>query len=614
MAAVSWVALTKVVVRAAPFQRTPEPFTKLLPLTVKVNAASPVVALVGDTDVSVGAGLLTENVCAADVPPPGVGVSTVTGTLAAVAMSAAAIAAVNWVALTKVVVRAAPFQRTVEPLVKPVPLTVSVKAAPPTCALVGDRLETVGTGLLIENVNTPDVPPSGPDRTTVTDAVPTAARSEAGMAAGGRAGLTKVVVRVAPFQRTVDPFTNPVPLTVSVKAAPPTVALVGVSPVIVGMGLLTGNVCAAEVPPPGVGVNTVTCGVPAVAMSAAGIAAVSWVALMKVVVRAAPFHCTALPFTNPVPFTVSVKPAPPKGVLAGDSEEIVGAALLIESVRAAEVPPPGVGVMTVTEAVPAPGLSAAVIAAVSWMVLTKVVVRVAPFQRTVDPFTNPVPLTVSVKAAPPAVALVGVSPVIVGMGLSTGNVCAAEVPPPGVGVNTVTCGVPAVAMSAAVIAAVSCVALMTVVVRVLPFQRTVEPLTKLAPFTVRVNASPPANPLPGVRLLTVGAGLMIEKVCAAEVPPPGAGVTTLTEAVPAAAMSAAVIAAVSWVALMKVVVRAAPFHCTALPFTNPVPFTVSVKPAPPKGVLAGDSEEIVGTALLIESVRAAEVPPPGVGV
>src|SRR5438093_197201 len=139
MVAISWVALTKVVVRAAPFQRTPEPFTKLLPLTVMVNAASPVVALVGDSDVSAGAGLVTENVWAAEVPPPGAGVSTVTGTLAAVAMSAAAIAAVNWAALTKVVVRAAPFQRTVEALVKPVPSTVSVKAAPPTAALVGAR-------------------------------------------------------------------------------------------------------------------------------------------------------------------------------------------------------------------------------------------------------------------------------------------------------------------------------------------------------------------------------------------------------------------------------------------------------------------------------------------
>jgi hypothetical protein len=38
---------------------------------------------------------------------------------------------------------------------------------------------------------------------------------------------------------------------------------------------------------------------------------------------------------------------------------------------------------------------------------------------------------------------------------------------------------------------------------------------------------------------------VIVKVCALEVPPPGAGFTTVTEAVPAVAMSAAVIAAVT---------------------------------------------------------------------
>src|SRR5206468_3255993 len=308
---------------------------------------------------------------------------------------------------------------------------------------------------------------------------------------------------------------------------------------IVGTALLIESVRAAEVPPPGVGVMTVTEAVPAVAMSAAGIAAVSCVALTKVVVRAAPFHCTVLPVTKPVPVAVSVKAAPPAVAVAGDTDVSVGAGLFTESGCAAEVPPPGVGVTAVTLAVPTAAMSAAVIAAVSWMALTKVVVRVAPFQRTVEPFTNPVPLTVSVKAAPPTVALVGVSPVIVGMGLSTGNACAAEVPPPGAGVNTVTCGVPAVAMSAAVIAAVSCVALTEVVVRAAPFHCTAEPLMNPVPFTVSVKSAPPKSVLDGDSDEAVGTALFIESVRAAEVPPPGVGVTTVTEAVPAVAMSAA---------------------------------------------------------------------------
>src|SRR2546422_74420 len=65
-----------------------------------------------------------------------------------------------------------------------------------------------------------------------------------------------------------------------------------------------------------------------------------------------------------------------------------------------------------------------------------------------------------------------------GVLLSMVNTSALEVPPPGVGENTVTDAVPAVARSAAVTAAVSRVALTNVVVRAAPFQRTLEPLTK----------------------------------------------------------------------------------------------------------------------------------------
>src|SRR5207244_2226315 len=195
---------------------------------------------------------------------------------------------------------------------------------------------------------------------------------------------------------------------------------------------------------------------------------------------------TLAPMSNPVPVSVSVNPAPPTAALEGDSAVRVGPPALTGKVTAADVPPPGPGVVTVTFTMAAASRSVDGIAAVSWVVLTKVVGRAAPFHCTVvEPFTNPVPLTVSVKAAPPTVALVGTSAVIVGMGLLTGNVSAAEAPPPGVGVNTVTCGVAAVAMSAAVIAAVSWVALTKVVVRVVPFQRTVEPLRQLAPFPVK---------------------------------------------------------------------------------------------------------------------------------
>ena len=89
------------------------------------------------------------------------------------------------------------------------------------------------------------------------------------------------------------------------------------------------------------------------------------------------------------------------------------------------------------------------------MLLTKVVVRSDPFHRTTDPETNPEPLTVSVKVAPPAVALDGESEVIDGAGLLMVKVDPLDAPPPGDGLKTITVAVPGIAMSLAVIEAVS---------------------------------------------------------------------------------------------------------------------------------------------------------------
>src|SRR5438552_2423368 len=112
-----------------------------------------VVAMLPDGVTSVaapgGTALLTVNVSAPEVPPPGVGEKTVRDAVPAVAMSPAVIAACNWVLLTNVVVRAAPFQRTTDPLTKFVPFTVSVKAAAPEVAVPGDSEPIVGTGLVV---------------------------------------------------------------------------------------------------------------------------------------------------------------------------------------------------------------------------------------------------------------------------------------------------------------------------------------------------------------------------------------------------------------------------------------------------------------------------------
>lgn len=73
-----------------------------------------------------------------------------------------------------------------------------------------------------------------------------------------------------PFQLTTELAMKLVPFTVSVNAVPPAVALVGDVDVIVGTGLLIGNVSAPEVPPPGAGLVTVMLAVPELAISVAG--------------------------------------------------------------------------------------------------------------------------------------------------------------------------------------------------------------------------------------------------------------------------------------------------------------------------------------------------------
>jgi hypothetical protein len=100
-------------------------------------------------------------------------------------------------------------------------------------------------------------------------------------------------------------------------------------------------------------------------------------------------------------------------------------------------------------------------------------------------------------------------------------------------------------MSAAAIVAVNCVALSNVVVFETPPNFTTAPETKPVPFTVRVKAAPPAVVLGGESDVIVKFEvLLIVKVWAFDVPPPGAGFVTVTLTGPAVAISAAVIAAV----------------------------------------------------------------------
>ena len=106
-----------------------------------------------------------------------------------------------------------------------------------------------------------------------------------------------------------------------------------------------------------------------------------------------------------------------------------------------EVPPPGAGLNTATWAVAVESMSAALMETSSCVPPTYVVVRLDPFQFATEPLINPLPFTVKVNAPLPAVAEAGDKEVIDGDGLAGAlmvKLAALEVPPPGVGVKTVT--------------------------------------------------------------------------------------------------------------------------------------------------------------------------------
>lgn len=435
-----------------------------------------------------------------------------------------------------------PLKFTIDPAMKLVPVSVRFTACP-TNPLVGLIDARVGTGLgALEIVKTKlvVVPPPGAGLVTVTFAGPTDEMSVAGIVAVNCVALTNVVGLADPLKFTIDAATKFVPVTVSVKPDPPAVAPFGLSNVTVGTGLFTVNGELPDAPPPGTGFVTHTLNVPAAAMSAAAIDAVTCVAFTNVVVFAAPLKFTTAPETKFVPFTVSVNAAPPAVALDGDSVVIAGTGLFTANGEFPEVPPPGAGSVTVTLNVPAVAMSAAVIDAVTCVALTKVVVFAVPLNFTTAPETKFVPFTVRVNAAPPAVALDGESVVIVGNGLLTVNDWIPDVPPPGAGFVTVAFRIPAVAMSAAVTGMVTCVAFTNVVVRAVPLNVTTEVDTKLVPFTVSVNAAPPAVALVGEREVIAGTGLFTVNCELPDVPPPGAGLVTVALSVQAVAMSAAV--------------------------------------------------------------------------
>src|ERR1035437_2150627 len=148
--------------------------------------------------------------------------------------------------------------------------------------------------------------------------------------------------------------------------------------------------------------------------------------------------------------------------------------------------------------------------ALSWDAETYVVVRLVPFHLTTDDEIKLFPVTAKVKEELPDATDEGLIDSATGRGLLLEvivKVSPEEVPPPGVGLNTVTVAVPPEAMLAAGTVAVTLIAETYVVVRLVPFHLTTDDEMKLLPFTVKVNEAAAEE---GLKDVAAGIGLLTE--------------------------------------------------------------------------------------------------------
>jgi hypothetical protein len=509
------------------------------------------------------------NGTAFEVTPPD---NTVIWTVPTAPIKLASTGAVNWLALMTLVASAVWFHCTTASEPNPLPFTVNVNAGPPAVAALGLMLAMAGAGTTVKGKA---FEVAGPDETVIW-AVPAFAMSLAGTVAVSWVALPNLVESAVVFQFTTELDENPVPFTVNVKLGPPAVVALGVIALMTG-GAVTVNVTAFDPTPPD---TTVTWAVPALAMRFAGTEAVNRLLLTNVVVSWVPFHCTAAADWNPLPFTVSVNAGPPAVAVVGEILLMFGP-LAIVKVTTFVVK---VFDTTVTWAVPGVAIRSASTGAVTWVELTTLVARAVPFHRTTEPVVKPAPFTVSVNAGPPAVALLGLRELMLGVTL---KLTKAEVTPPDA---TDTWAVPAKRSRFPGTAAVNWFALTTVVGSGVPFHCAVASEAKPLPFTVKVNAPLPAAALFGLMLLMAG-GANTVKGTAFDVTPV---VTTVICAVPGIESRLAGTAAVNCVADTKVVLSDEVFHCTAEAAPKLVPLTVRVKPDAVAVALVGEMLVIVG--------------------
>lgn len=198
-------------------------------VAVKVTVSPYVDGFNDEVRVMVIFALFTENVCAFEVPPPGVGLNTVINAVSvAVSISLGGNVACTEVADTNVVVLFDPFRRTTDCVLKPVPTTVRVVVASPTNVLVGEMKLVVGDGFNTVNVNAFDAPPPGVGLVAVIKDVVASEKSDVVKNTDTCVELANTVVRALPFQLIAVAPANPVPVTVTIAPEAPAIAVLGI--------------------------------------------------------------------------------------------------------------------------------------------------------------------------------------------------------------------------------------------------------------------------------------------------------------------------------------------------------------------------------------------------
>ena len=159
-------------------------------------------------------------------------------------------------------------------------------------------------------------------------------------------------------------------------------------------------------------------------------------------------------------------------------------------------------------------------------------------------------------------------------------------------------------------------ALTKVVTRGLPLKITADELRKFVPLTVRVKAAPAAMADAGCNVVTAGTGFVpvTLNVRAFEVPPPGAGLVTVTLKSPAVLRALGRTTAMRKYALTNDVTWGWPPKLTTEPLTNPVPLTLRTSSPEPAAAVVGDIDRMAGSGLVTLKLSEFDEPPPGAGL